>query len=135
MRHFGLDHQPDASKVAEIFVSIVTVTMHPLAPLQPPPDQPANVEPTAGLAVRVRVMLAGAEMLHWPGQLRPAGFEVTAPAPLTMVAELADARQPKWRLAGACRRKAPSAASARIQPLRVISSLAAMPRPFPAWWG
>ena len=44
------------------------------------PDQPVNVEPVAGLAVRVTVP-CGRVAEHVPPQLMPVGFDVTVPAP------------------------------------------------------
>src|SRR5207253_929023 len=43
-------------KVAVTVVSALIVTMHGLVPEQPPPLQPANVEPALGVAVRVTVV-------------------------------------------------------------------------------
>jgi hypothetical protein len=60
----------------------VTVRTQVLVPVQPPPDQLAKVDPTAGAAVKVTIV-------PWPKfseqsapQLIPAGDEVTVPAPV-----------------------------------------------------
>ena len=45
--------QPVLLKVAVTEVAAVMVTAQVPVPLQPPPDQPANAEPTAGAAVNV----------------------------------------------------------------------------------
>jgi hypothetical protein len=47
-------------KVALTFVSALSVTVQVVVvPLQPPPDQPANVEPLAGVSVSLTVVPAG----------------------------------------------------------------------------
>ena len=38
-------------------VAAVIVTVHALVPLQPPPVQPANVEPVDGTALSVTIVL------------------------------------------------------------------------------
>jgi hypothetical protein len=45
-------------KVAVTFRSAAIVTVHVAVPLHPPPDHPTKVEPSAGVAVRVKVVPA-----------------------------------------------------------------------------
>src|ERR1043166_9557908 len=60
----------------------VTVVVHGSVPLQPPPDQPAKVEPVAGVAVRVTVVPDGNMPAHVVPQSMTGGSEVTVPLPL-----------------------------------------------------
>src|SRR3954447_2689485 len=68
--------------VAVTVVAAVSVSVHGVVPLQPPPDQPVNVEPVAATAVSV--VMSPAEYVCW--QVAPhaiaAGLEVTVPVPL-----------------------------------------------------
>jgi hypothetical protein len=70
-----------AVNVALTVVAAVSVIEQVPVPEQPPPDQSANVEPLAGLAVKTTVvpLLYGSEQSV--PQLIPAGFEVTTPVP------------------------------------------------------
>ena len=70
------------AKLAVTVVAAVIVTTQVLVPVQPPPLQPVNVEPAAGVAVNViAVPLAKlAEQVGW--QLMPAGLLVTVPVPV-----------------------------------------------------
>jgi hypothetical protein len=56
-------------------------TVHVPVPEHPPPDQPVNVEPDAGAAVRVTELPAVKLAEHVDPQLIPAGLEVTVPLP------------------------------------------------------
>ena len=68
-------------KVAVTAVAALTATRHVDVPVQPPPLQPANVEPLAGAAVRVtRVPIAYAWAQSEP-QVIPEGLAVTIPVP------------------------------------------------------
>jgi hypothetical protein len=49
------------------------------------PDQPVNVAPLAGVAVSETDALVGNAALQVPGQLTPAGVDVTVPDPVTVV--------------------------------------------------
>ena len=68
--------------VAATIVALVSVITHVPVPEQPPPLQPLNVEPVAGVAVSVTDVpkLYGSEQ-SLP-QLIPAGDDVTVPTPL-----------------------------------------------------
>jgi hypothetical protein len=69
-------------KVALTVVVLVSVTAQVPVPEQPPPNHPANAEPGDEVAVRVtRVPLLYASLQSDP-QLRPAGLDVTVPAPV-----------------------------------------------------
>jgi hypothetical protein len=62
-----------------VFADIVTV--HAAVPVQAP-DHPANVEPEAGVAVRVTEAPLLKLALHVDGQLIPAGLLTTVPEPV-----------------------------------------------------
>jgi hypothetical protein len=69
-------------KVAVTEISEVRFTWHVPVPLQPPPDQPAKVDPEAGVAVRVTwVPVANCAEQVVPQSI-PAGLLVTVPLPL-----------------------------------------------------
>ena len=70
-----------SAKVAVTVCAALIVTVQVPVPEQPPPLQPVNVEPAAGVAVRVTaVPLANAAEQVAP-QAMPAGALVTVPAP------------------------------------------------------
>jgi hypothetical protein len=71
------------TKVAVTFRSAVGETSQVSAePVQPPPDQPAKVEPPVGLAVRVTVPLPlGNSAEHVAPQVMPVGADATVPVP------------------------------------------------------
>jgi hypothetical protein len=58
----------------------VSVRLQVLVPLHPP-DQPANVEPALGVAVRVTAVPLAKLVLHVAPQLIPAGLLVMVPPP------------------------------------------------------
>src|SRR5689334_17125779 len=68
--------------VAVTAVAAVIVVVHGFVPVQPPPDQPVNVEPVAGVAVSVTAWLKLKSAAQVAPQLTPAGFDVTVPEPL-----------------------------------------------------
>ena len=71
----------DCTKVAVTDVAALTVTLHVPVPVQPPPLQPVNVEPAAGVAVKVTaVPLANAAEQVAPQEM-PAGALETVPTP------------------------------------------------------
>jgi hypothetical protein len=79
-------HVSGTTKVAVTFTSAVIETVQVgVVPVQPPPDQPAKVEPPVGAAVRVTLLLPGAnsaEHLVIPQLMSAAtGLEVTFPVP------------------------------------------------------
>ena len=57
------------------------MTAQVLVPVQPPPLQPVNVEPAAGVAVRVTAVPLGNVAEHVVPQEMPAGELVTVPLP------------------------------------------------------
>src|SRR5712691_760568 len=71
-----------ATKVAVTVVAAATVTVHGRMPMQPPPLQPANTEPVAGVAVRITLVLALKAPPHVAPQSMPAGLEVAVPLPV-----------------------------------------------------
>src|SRR5262245_40961175 len=73
---------PPSSKVGVTVTSPVTANVQSPVPLHPPPDQPANDEPAAGVACRVtRKFSANASLQSLPQSI-PAGDDVTVPSPL-----------------------------------------------------
>jgi len=67
--------------VAVTVVLALSVTVQVPVPVQPPPLQPLNVDPAAGVAVKVTtVPLAYAAMQLAPQEM-PAGLLVTVPIP------------------------------------------------------
>jgi hypothetical protein len=68
--------------VAVTDVSALSVTTHVLVPEQPPPLQPVNVEPAAGVAVSVTTVLSAKGAEHVAPQVMPAGELETEPDPL-----------------------------------------------------
>src|SRR5206468_870570 len=71
-----------SAKVAVTVVAAPSVTRHVPVPEQPPPLQPAKVEPAAGAAVSVTAVPLVNEAEHVVPQAIPAGALVTLPAPL-----------------------------------------------------
>ena len=71
-----------AVKAAVTDMAEFTVTVHVPVPPQPPPLQPLNVEPLAGVAVSVTVAPAVTDSVQSDPQLTPAGLLVTVPAPV-----------------------------------------------------
>ena len=67
-------------KVAVTLVAALSVTVHGPVPEQPPP-QPVNVEPAAGVAVKVTAVPLVKPAAHVAPQEMPAGVLVTVPAP------------------------------------------------------
>lgn len=64
------------------------MSKHVLAHLQPPPDQPANVEPAAGEAERVTTvpaLPASYDSMQSAPQFIPAGEDVTVPEPVPLL--------------------------------------------------
>jgi hypothetical protein len=56
-----------------------------LVPVHAPAVQPPNVEPLAGVAVKVTVDPEGTAIEHVDGQLIPLGDETTVPVPVPVV--------------------------------------------------
>jgi hypothetical protein len=69
------------SNVAVTDAAWLTVTTHVPVPLQPPPDQPAKLDPAAGEAVKVTTAPCENDALQVEPQLMPAGDDVTVPVP------------------------------------------------------
>ena len=71
----------EALNIAVTDCTALTLTVHAPVPAQPPPLQPVNVEPEAGVAVRVTMV---PEVNAWEqvgAQLIPAGELTTVPVP------------------------------------------------------
>ena len=62
--------------------AVLVETVHVPVPVQPPPLQPANVEPVAGVAVRTTDIPGPYASLQSVGQLMPAGADTTVPTPV-----------------------------------------------------
>jgi len=73
-------------KVAVTEVAAVIETTHVPVPEHPPPDQPVNVEPVEGVAVRVTEVPKVKVVEHVAPQVIPAGLELTEPEPVPVVA-------------------------------------------------
>jgi hypothetical protein len=70
-----------AVNVAVTFWLALTVTVQGPMPEQPPPLQPVNVEPVAGVAVSVTEVPDANGAEHVSGQAIPAGSLETVPTP------------------------------------------------------
>jgi hypothetical protein len=70
-----------AVNVAVTVWSLLSVTVHVEVPEHPPPDQPANVDPDAGVAVSVIAVPCAAVWLHVPGQLIDPPDTLPLPVP------------------------------------------------------
>jgi hypothetical protein len=70
-----------AAKLAVTVWSVFMTTIQEPVPLQPPPLQPVNVEPAAGAAVRVTVLLIGKSESQVVPQEMPLGLLDTVPFP------------------------------------------------------
>ena len=68
-------------KVAVTVVASLTVTTHVPVPLQPPPLQPLNKDPGAGVADSATSVSCGNAAAHVAPQSMPSGVLVTVPAP------------------------------------------------------
>jgi hypothetical protein len=75
-------------KVAVTDLAALTVTVHVLVPPQPPPLQPVNVAPAAGVAVRVTAVPVVKACEQVAPQEMPAGALVTLPLPAPDVVTL-----------------------------------------------
>jgi hypothetical protein len=73
------------TKFAVTVTAPVIVTVQVPVPEQPPPLQPAKVEPAAGDAVRVTIALLLYVSEQSEPQLMPAGLLVTVPLPLPVL--------------------------------------------------
>jgi hypothetical protein len=84
----------DCTKVAVTDVAALTVTLHVPVPVQPPPLQPVNVEPAAGVAVKVTaVPLAKAAEQVAPQEMPAGALEtVPVPAPALVIASVKGCR-------------------------------------------
>src|SRR5436309_1034054 len=68
-------------KSAVTVVSAVTLIVHAAVPEQPPPVQPVNVEPPAGVAVSMIVSPLATISEQVAPQLIPIGIDSTVPVP------------------------------------------------------
>ncbi|PYN84297.1 MAG: hypothetical protein DMD87_28100 [Candidatus Rokuibacteriota bacterium] len=71
----------DCTKVAVTAVAAFSVTAQVPVPEQPPPLHPVNVEPAAGVAVRVTTVPFANDAEHAAPHEMPAGALVTLPVP------------------------------------------------------
>jgi len=71
------------TKVAVTFTSAAIERVQVPTPVQPPPDQPAKVDPPVAAAVRTTLLLPGANSAEHAvvPQLIPTGADVTFPVP------------------------------------------------------
>ncbi len=67
--------------VAVTFAAAVIETVQVPVPVQPPPDQPVNVEPTAAEGVRTTLVPEANNAEQVAPQLMPAGVDATFPVP------------------------------------------------------
>src|SRR5439155_4021504 len=74
-----------SAKVAVTVVALLSVTVHVPVPEQPPPLQPVNVEPAAGVAVNVTTVPFAYAAMHVEPHEMPAGLLVTVPIPEPML--------------------------------------------------
>ena len=74
--------RPTVANVAVTAVSAVSATTHVPVPVQPPPDQPVNVEPASGVAVNVTDVPFAKLALHVAPHAIPAGALDTEPDPV-----------------------------------------------------
>jgi hypothetical protein len=86
-------------KVAVTAVAAVNVTTHVPVPVQPPPFHPANVEPSAGLAVNVTCVPLAKPAEHVDPQLIPAGLLVTVPDPVPALVKVSVKPLPELKVA------------------------------------
>jgi hypothetical protein len=63
-------------------VFALRLSVHVPVPLHPPPDQPANVDPTSAAAVSVTLVPLTNDAEHVDPQSMPVGEEVTPPVPV-----------------------------------------------------
>ncbi len=73
-----------AVKVADTCMLLLSVSVQVELPEQEPPLHPVKVEPEPGVAVSVIEAPDVKLLVHWLGQLMPAGEEVTVPLPITL---------------------------------------------------
>jgi hypothetical protein len=71
-----------ALNVAVTEVLAARVTVQVAVPVQPPPDQPAKVEPVLAVAVNVTGVPLAKLALQIVPQLMPAGLLATVPTPV-----------------------------------------------------
>jgi hypothetical protein len=76
--------EPDALNVAVTIRVEVISTVHVLTPVQPSPDQPANLAEPAANAVSTTIVALGYDAVQTAQQSMPLGFDVTEPAPVPM---------------------------------------------------
>lgn len=69
-------------KVAVTVTDELVANAHGAVPVHPPPNQPLNTEPLAGVAVSVTSVPGATLMEHDVPQLMPAGELVTVPLPV-----------------------------------------------------
>ena len=72
--------------VAVTFWAALIVSVQFPVPLQPPPLQPAKVDPPDAVAVSVTLVPALKAAVHVAPQLMPAGLEVRVPVPVPALA-------------------------------------------------
>jgi hypothetical protein len=84
------------ANVAVILVAAASATVQIPVPEHPPPLQPENVEPAAGLAERVTLVPAGKLPEQVVPQLIPAGKLVTVPLPAPALPTVKEAAVPGW---------------------------------------
>jgi phage tail protein X len=86
-------------KVAVTVVAAVNVTTQVPVPVHPPPLHPANVEPSAGLAVSVTCVPLAKLAEHVDPQLIPDGLLVTVPDPVPALVTVSVKPLPELKVA------------------------------------
>jgi hypothetical protein len=76
----------DVLKVAVTVVLLPILTVQAPVPVQPPPLQPAKIEPEDGAALSVTVVPFENDLEHAVPQLMPLGLLVTVPLPVPFLA-------------------------------------------------
>src|SRR5258705_12098577 len=86
------------------------VTAQLPVPLHPPPDQPANEDPAAGVAVSMSSLASSNSPQQAAPQSMPAGDDCTDPPPVPALATVSENGSPSTRHTSRSRPKTPPTA-------------------------